>query len=92
MPAGLTVENAPSDLISAIDQALKILSWQENLPSDEMPPRWMWHLDWELEAHFTKIKNERDRKFAQPSSSSDSGDHEEGDMWDDNAFSARFKR
>lgn len=38
-----------------MDQVYKILSWYENLSANEIPPSWMWHLDWELEDWFLEI-------------------------------------
>ena len=49
--------------MSVYQHALMITSWQENLVGDEMPPRWMWHLDWELETHFALVKSKRDAKY-----------------------------
>jgi hypothetical protein len=80
--------SAPADLVSAIDQALKILSWQENLPGDEMPQRWMWHLDWELEAHFQSVRTARDAKYNRSPSEADS---EPEALFDENVYSSRFK-
>jgi len=34
--------------------------WQENLPSKEIPPRWMWALDDELNRHFEWVRKQRD--------------------------------
>ena len=36
-----------------------ILAWQENLPEDEMPPRWMWTLPDELNRHFRDVRARR---------------------------------
>jgi len=82
-------EEVPADLAVAIEQALKILSWQENLTSEEMPPRWMWHLDWELETWFDEVKRARDSRFSVSSSDSYSDDDDET-MWDDNEYASRF--
>lgn len=47
----------------AIQQASRILDWQENLPSDETPPEWMWTLDHELEAWFDEVDRKRKERF-----------------------------
>jgi hypothetical protein len=47
----------------AIEQAHRIIGWQENMMSDEMPPRWMWHLDHELELWFERVETEREAKY-----------------------------
>lgn len=85
-PKGTTIESVPHDFVTALDQAIRVCSWMENLPSDEMPPSWMWPLDWELKTHFDRVKEERDRKFGS-SAGSDSGDLEDAD----NVYAARFK-
>lgn len=89
-PEGHTAETIPHDLHSAIEQAMRILNWQENLPSDEMPPRWMWSLDWELEVHFSDVERKREDRYNNPGSTSDSGETGE-EVWDDNAYAARFR-
>jgi hypothetical protein len=38
---------------------MTILGWYENLPQEDMPPRWMWHLNDDLERHFEKMKAKR---------------------------------
>lgn len=63
----LNVEETPADLQNAIDHALKIISWQENLSPDEVPPIWMWTLDHELETWFKEVKRKRDQKCGRSS-------------------------
>jgi hypothetical protein len=46
-----------------VEHAHQILDWQENLTSDEVPPRWMWHLDHELDIWFTRIKRDREERY-----------------------------
>lgn len=87
-PKDMNIMDVPSELITAVEQALKILSWQENLPSDEMPKQWMWTLDWELENWFEKIKEAREEKYG--SSKSDNYKPSD-DAKDDNVFIDRFK-
>jgi hypothetical protein len=43
----------------AVNHAHVILSWQENLGEDEIPPEWMWPLDEELESWFDEVKESR---------------------------------
>lgn len=45
--------------MTAINHAVVILSWYEHLPTEDMPPRWMWHLNDELEKHFEAVKASR---------------------------------
>ncbi len=71
-----------------LDYSLRILSWQENLSSDEMPPVWMWPLDWEIEKHFTVIESKRKAKYGTSSNDEQNLDDE---AWEDNVYAARFK-
>lgn len=49
----------PADLLDAISQASLVLSWYENLPSSDMPPKWMWVLSDDLEEHFRQLREKR---------------------------------
>jgi len=86
-PKGLSVEDVPAEFVSALNHALTILSWQENLPSDEMPPYWMWSLDWEIEKHFKIVQTRREAKY---------GDApppiEDDDEYEENEFFAEMER
>jgi len=44
----------------AVSHALTIITWQENLIADEMPPEWMWPLNDELDQWFADVKRSRD--------------------------------
>jgi hypothetical protein len=55
-----------------VSHALSIISWQENLTEEHMPPEWMWSLDDELELWFDEVK----ASFHSRSSSMDDGDEE----------------
>lgn len=78
------VEDLPADLSVALEQALRICSWQENLQADEMPPNWMWHLDWEIEAWFIQVKKARDEKYGKES-------EDEPTDWEENEHASRFR-
>lgn len=43
----------------AVSHALNVLSWQENLPMDDMPPEWMWPLNDELDEWFDAVDSRR---------------------------------
>lgn len=45
----------PAELVDVIGRAQMIIHWQENMLSKDMPPRWMWPLDDELNAHFERL-------------------------------------
>lgn len=87
-PDGLTLYNAPNDLFVAFEHAMRILSWQE-LPEDESPKPWMWHLDWEIEDWFKKVKLERKRKYDPNASASDFD--EDADDYDENVLFDQIK-
>lgn len=92
LPKGVSsVEDLPADLASALSHAYLILSWQENLPEDEIPPRWMWHLDWELERHFEEVEIARRQKYG---TASDDGELEGPNVLvnDDPEIKRRFGR
>lgn len=53
-----------------------------------MPPKWMWHLEWELETHFDEIEQIRKSKY----STDGMNGPEESGSYDQNELAARFKR
>lgn len=63
------VQDAPYNVVYAVSHALTVLSWFENLPEEETPPRWIWWSDKLLDNWFEKIKS--DRKKDRPSSQED---------------------
>lgn len=61
-PRGVdSIQDVPQDLVVAIEHAYKILSWHENMVNKEdIPPEWMWSLDWELEVWFLELQRKRE--------------------------------
>jgi hypothetical protein len=47
----------------AISHAQTILSWQDNLLSEDMPPEWMWPLSDELEGWFEDVKKRQEERY-----------------------------
>lgn len=47
----------------SIEQGLKILSWFENHPSNEVPPEYMWDDDEAVEKWFNVIQNNKDNGY-----------------------------
>jgi len=78
----VSIESAPAEFVNALNHALTILSWQENLISEEIPPFWMWHLDWEISAWFDNVKRKRDAKYGGASIDDDS-ESKENALFDD---------
>lgn len=90
-PEGISrVADLPVDFFGALEQATRILSWQENLTEDEVPPRWMWHLDWELDTWFLEVKKKRDERFGHKPEEDYENSPESGAAWEDNEYSSRF--
>lgn len=56
----------------AIEHAHRILDWQENLIKDEMPPRWMWPFEDELEIWFEEVERKREERYGGKGGSDDS--------------------
>lgn len=53
----------------------------------------MWHLDWELEDWFEKIKIERERKYGSSSKPGGSDYNDEGEgLFEENVYFERLKR
>lgn len=91
LPPGSTVQDIPHDLHVAIEHAYRILNWQENLEESEMPQPWMWHLEWELEAHFETVAAERKLRYGGGTSSVDDEPEEPIGGYDENVYASRFK-
>jgi hypothetical protein len=66
-----SIADMPVDLANALEHAVRIISWQENLTSDDIPPKWMWPLEWELELWFVEVDRRR-----QSASNGGSGDEQ----------------
>lgn len=64
----------PADLLHAIEHANRVLDWQENLSSEEMPPEWMWPLDDEIVQWMDRVVEERKERFGGGGSSRDDDD------------------
>ena len=58
-----SIEDIPWDLTIVIEHAYRILQWQENLGKDEMPPKWMWHLEKKLESWFRSVDEKRKERY-----------------------------
>jgi hypothetical protein len=81
----------PVDLVRAVNHAYTILSWQENLTSEEVPPEWMWSLDDELEEWFEEVAAARKARFGGGASSNGSEPDEAPQMMS-NQLAERRKR
>lgn len=61
-------------MVVAINQALSVISWHENLPEDEQPPRAIWHSDQLLDDWFREVKERRKEKSSGKRSSYEKAD------------------
>lgn len=87
LPRGLdSIQDIPWDLSLAIDHAIRVCSWQENLIGKEMPPQWMWPFEDELELWFERVDAQRKEKYGGGS------DDDETSPMMSNEFSERFRR
>lgn len=50
------------DFVYAVNEALTVLSWFENLPDKEQPPRAIWWSDKLLSEWFRNVKEDRKNK------------------------------
>jgi hypothetical protein len=48
--------------VYALNEALSVLSWYENLPDDEQPPRAIWWSDGLISEWFRNVKENRSNK------------------------------
>ena len=55
----------------AIEHAQRVINWQSNLPPDEMPPRWLWIVEDELEIWFEEVDAKRKERFGTPDEPAD---------------------
>jgi hypothetical protein len=53
------VTDAPHQLVLAVNVGLQVLSWFENLPKNEQPPRHIWWSDDLLSEWFENVEEER---------------------------------
>ncbi len=73
-------QDAPAELMVALQHADHILSWYENISTEEIPPTWMWPFPDELDEWFEEVALARKQKYG------GGGDDNWGDMvsneWD----------
>jgi hypothetical protein len=55
--------------VDAIGHANRVIDWLENIPSEDMPPEWMWPFTEELNDHFDEVKAKRGSKTEDDDSS-----------------------
>ena len=65
---------SPYNLIIAVNEALSVLSWHENLPKDEIPPRHIWWSGDLLDEWFRTVDRKRKEKHGGRQSTYDAAD------------------
>jgi hypothetical protein len=56
-------------MVMAVNTALMVISWHENLPRDEQPPRSIWWSGELLDEWFRNVEDQRSEKSADRQSS-----------------------
>lgn len=63
--------DAPHDLVENVGRGLMFLSWLEELPKDEQPPRRIWLDPERLDNHFREVEKARRKKYGLPEQDTD---------------------
>lgn len=64
LPTGISrLRDIPHQLLASIKAALIFLSWEENLPKEEIPPRSIWTDMEALNTHFGELARKRKARF-----------------------------
>lgn len=53
------IEEVPWDRVVGVNEALQVISWHENLPRDEQPPRHIWWSVELLDEWFENVNEKR---------------------------------
>lgn len=69
-----TVQDQPYTLLFAVNEALMVLSWHENLTKDEIPPRHLWWSGELLDKWFQAVEKKRTNKGGSTRSTYDEAD------------------
>lgn len=64
------IQEAAYDHVTAVNLALQVLSWFENLPKDEQPPRHIWWSEKLLDQWFADVREQRSAGPGQKAKSS----------------------
>lgn len=56
---GCPIVESTWEQLTVINFALNVLSWYENLPKDEQPPRWIWWSEELLDQWFEDVRENR---------------------------------
>ena len=68
------IRNTDYLLVQAVNEALMVLAWHENLPKDELPPRNIWWSGELLDKWFKDVEEKRHKKATGKRSTYDDAD------------------
>lgn len=75
----------------AINHGLTVISWAENLPSEEQPPRAIWWSEELLEKWFKDVRAQRDQKYGRGKSRSSYSQADDVPM-SENELAAEYRK
>lgn len=58
--------DAPWTVVVAVNHALTVISWFENLPTEEQPPRHIWYSADKVDSWFRDVEKKRAEKHGNP--------------------------
>lgn len=59
---------------------MRVIGWEANLDTDEMPPEWMWPFPDDLELWFEDVKQARKERFSGGQDDNDDDDMVENEL------------
>lgn len=89
---GGPIAESPHDLMSAVNLGLSVISWHENLPAEEQPPRHIWWSEELLEQWFEGVRERRKERYGGTGSRSRSSYEQADDVpMADNELAAQYR-
>lgn len=76
----------------AIEHALNVLTWYENLPKDEVPPEYLWEDGEGLELWWKSVEDKRDDGTATSRGRVDDDDSDQAPGMAENDYARSLKR
>lgn len=86
------ISEAPHDLVVAINTGLTVISWAENLPKDEQPPRSIWWSEELLDKWFKDVRAQRDKKYGRDGRRRSSYQQADDVPMSDNELAAEYRK
>ena len=79
-------------MVVAVNTGLTVISWAENLPEDEQPPRSIWWSEELLDSWFKDVRTRRDEKYGRSRSSRTSYQQADDVPMSDNELAAEYRK